>query len=139
MIQHGTVREVNNDRIVVGCVRDGGCTNCSSAFCSGDESLFEADNPKSLIIEPGDRVEIYLSTKNTVVAGFVVLILPLVLFAIGYLIASKLKLADGLSALFGLIGLCTGFALAYFKGRAARDKNLPAIISVIQPRVGLSD
>jgi len=136
MTQIGTVREIHDDYILVGCGTKEGCKSCSSAFCAeGDETVFEAKNSKGLSVQPGDRVELYLATGKTIAAGFLVLIVPLLLFAAFYLIASQISTSDAVSAIAGLAGLAAGFGLSYLVSKAKRESNSPEIIAVRNPLV----
>lgn len=131
MTQIGTVREIHDDHILVGCGTKEGCKSCSSTFCSeGDEAVFEAANPKGLQVQPGDRVELYLATGKTIGAGFLVLIVPLALFAAFYLAASALSGSEAASAVAGIVGLVAGFGLSFLVSKAKRKSSLPEITSV---------
>ena len=131
MTQRGTVREVNGDRIVVGCGRSGGCKNCSSTFCDAeDESVFEVANPDSFNVHTGDSVELYLAPGKTILAGFMVLVLPLMLFAALYLVVSRLSQSDALRAVCGLVGLAAGFCVNFLLKGSKITGSMPVIRGV---------
>ena len=139
MRQKGTIRELHDDYIVVGCGTSGGCQSCSSIFCSekegGNESVFQVTNPKGIDLDIGDAVEIYLDPRRTIAAGFLVLILPLVLFAAGFLVASRYTDSEILQALAGILGIGIGFSIGYLRKRRSGDRDLPRIVSVTQSKV----
>ena len=139
MRQKGTIRELHDDHIVVGCGTTGGCQSCSSAFCSGkegeDESVFQVSNPNGIDVDIGDDVEIFLDPRRTIAAGFLVLISPLILFASGFIIASRFTDLELVQALAGILGLSVGFFVAYLRKKASGERDLPEIVSVAPSRV----
>ena len=139
MTETGVVRKVVDDRIFVGCKRNEGCSNCSSAFCAGDETMFEARNTTETDVELGDEVTIYLATRKTIGAGFYVLVLPLLLFAAGFLIMQQAypESGEGLRALVGIIGLFVGFGFSYL--RSKKRPSLPEIVSITKPSPAIDE
>ena len=139
MRQKGTIRELHDDHIVVGCGTTGGCQSCSSVFCSEkegeDESVFQVSNPKGIDLNIGDDVEIFLDPRRTIAAGFLVLILPLILFGAGFLIASRYTDLELVQALVGILGLGVGFFIGYLRKKASGDRDLPEIVSVASSKV----
>lgn len=136
MIQQGTVREIDGDRIVVGCGRDGGCKSCSSTFCNAeDQTVFEVSNPNAFEVTPGDSVELYMDPGKTIVAGFMVLVVPLLLFAIGYVLVSRISESDALSAVAGLAGLGSGFGLSFLFSKMRKSDKLPEIRKILPPKL----
>ena len=139
MRQKGTIRELHDDHIVVSCGTSGGCQNCSSLSCSGKEgadvSVFTVSNPKGLDVDIGDEAEIYLDPRRTIAAGFLVLILPLILFGAGFLGTSRFTESEILQALGGMLGLGAGFFIGYLRKKASGDRDRPEIVSVTPSRI----
>ncbi len=132
MVETGIVSRIDGSIIKMGCGPTEGCTSCSSSFCSTEKRVFEAINPKGLSIDTGDLVDVYLAPGKTIAAGFLVLIVPLILFATGYLLAGRLipGATEGIRAIFGLIGLSIGFLSSFAYSNKRREKNMPVIVSI---------
>jgi sigma-E factor negative regulatory protein RseC len=132
MTETAIVRSLDGDVIKLACGHNEGCSSCSSSFCSADTHLFEAANPKGFALKTGDTVDIYLPPGKTVMAGFLVLILPLLLFAAAYLIAGRVidDATEGTQAVFGLLGLAGGFLFSFTFSRKRKASSLPVIVSV---------
>jgi sigma-E factor negative regulatory protein RseC len=97
-----------------------------------DTHQFEAVNPERIAVEAGDIVDIYLPPGKTVLAGFLVLIVPLLLFAAGYLITGSVlpEASEGIKAVFGIIGLVVGFLLSFSYGKKRKADSMPVITAV---------
>ena len=132
MVETGIVNSIDGNVIKMGCGPNDGCESCSSSFCSTDTRVFEAVNPKGLDIDKGDTVDVYLAPGKTVAAGFLVLIVPLILFATGYLLTGKIvpEASEGIKALFGLTGLAAGFAASFLYSSKRREKSMPVIVAI---------
>lgn len=132
MTETAIVRNLDGEVIKLACGHNEGCSSCSSSFCSADTHLFEAANPKGFELKTGDTVDIYLQPGKTVMAGFLVLILPLLLFAAAYLIAGQfiVDATEGTKAVFGLLGLAGGFLFSFSFSRKRKASSMPVIVSV---------
>jgi len=132
MTETATVHSIEGDIIKMGCGRAEGCASCSSSFCSADTHLFEAINPKQLEIKTGDLVDIYIPPGKAIFAGFLVLIVPLLLFAAGYLITGSVVAgaSEGIRAVIGIAGLAAGFLLSFAYSKKRKADSMPVIVSV---------
>ena len=132
MTETAVVRSIEGNIIKMGCEPAEGCSTCSSSFCSAEKRVFEAINHKGLDIVEGDIVDVYLAPGKTVLAGFLVLIVPLLLFAAGYLLAGKLssEASEGFRAVIGIAGLAAGFLLSFSYSRKQKAQNMPTIVAV---------
>jgi len=132
MIEQATVSEVRGQTVVLGCKRRGSCKSCGSAFCKTDTRSFEARNTRGYDLTPGDVVDVYLEPGKTIGAGFLVLIVPLLLFIAAFLVAGRIAPAasEGVKALFGLGGLAAGFGLSWLYSRSRGVEGLPEITKV---------
>lgn len=132
MTETAIVRSLDGEVIKLACGHNEGCCSCSSSFCSADTHLFEATNPKGFELKTGDTVDIYLPPGKTVMAGFLVLILPLLLFAAAYLISGQLidDATEGSKAIFGLLGLAGGFFFSFSFSKKRKASSMPVIVSV---------
>lgn len=134
MIQTATIRRIEETRVLAGCAPSGGCKSCSGTFCSRDhESVFEVGNPNRFDLEPGDEVELYLAPGKTVFAGFMVLILPLLCFALGFALVERATDSDLLGGIGGLAGLGAAFLLGLWRSRTRTTPDAP-VIRAVHPR-----
>ena len=109
----------------------GACESCaSSAFCSAKTQFFHAANPKSFALQPGDKVEVYIPSGKTVLAGFMLLIMPLMLFAVVFILSKSLFgiVNEGARAFLGLMGIAAGFGINYLYSKFRKNKTLPEIL-----------
>ena len=132
MTETARVSNIDGRTVTIACAGKGTCKSCSSSFCATDQRIFEASNTKGFNINVGDTVDVYLAPGKTVAAGFLVLIVPLILFMVGYSVSGRLFSAtsEGIQALFGLVGLAAGFGLSFLYGKKKRASNMPEIIRV---------
>ena len=137
MIETGTITQIHDDIVVVAC-RTEACESCSGAFCKTEGRTFEAINGRDIKLQIGDQVEVYLPPGKTVVAGFMVLIVPLIFFGIGYTLAGRFSPNEGMKALIGIISLALGFWLNFSIGKKRKRATLPEVVEVKNP-VGVTD
>ena len=132
MVETAIVKSIDGDIFKMSCSDAEGCKSCSSSFCSAEKRVFEAVNPKHIDIEEGDLVDVYLAPGKAVAAGFLVLIVPLLLFVAGYLISGRFisGASEGIQALFGLIGLAAGFGLSFTYSRKRKAASMPTIVGI---------
>ncbi len=129
MIEEAVVVRAEGERVVLAC-QSQGCKSCSSFFCRGGTNReFEAKNPKGLPLKRADQVQFYVDPKGAIAAGFMVLVMPLLTFALAYFLVGLLNPggSEQLKVLSGLGGLGGGFAVAYFFGR--RDNRYPVVVA----------
>ena len=132
MTEKAIIRSVDGRIAKMGCGPAEGCESCSSSFCSADKREFEAINQKGFELNAGDIVDVYLAPGKTIAAGFLVLIVPLILFATGYIFTGRFspESTEGARALVGLCGLAAGFALSYYYSKRKRESSMPVIVAV---------
>jgi positive regulator of sigma E activity len=124
MTEIATVLKIEGGTVTVSCAPSQSCAKCGSALCGERKDLiFPAKNKNSLELSAGDEVEIYLAPARAIAAGFVVLIVPLLLFAAGYAGAALAwpSSVEGLRVLAGLAGLGLGFLGVFLLGRVRQE------------------
>jgi positive regulator of sigma E activity len=128
MTEQVIVLEIDENTAIVGCDPKGACKHCGGeSFCNIKSRTFTASIPPGLQIAPGSTVEVFLPPGKTVLAGFVVLIMPLIMCMGGFLLARNLTGSEGIQALIGLTGLAAGFGLAILYRRITATRQLPEI------------
>ncbi len=134
MTEKGTIKSIDNDKIVIGCGDSGACKSCgSSGFCSVKERTYEAVNNRDLDLSEGDVVTVFLPPGQTVFAAFLVMIVPLLLFVLGFILSGRIfsGAGEGLKVLCGLAGLCLGFLTSFLYSRRASRARFPQVVSVV--------
>jgi len=138
----GIVQEIEGDQVIVR-YRDnadcGTCRACSHLFPKKSVTV-RARNHRGIGLSRGDWVEVYLSPWKAVREGFLVLILPLLMFFpfywIGTLVTGAGQAAAAAPAvplLLGLAGIASGFALAALRRSRGRGAELPEIARTTEP------
>jgi sigma-E factor negative regulatory protein RseC len=134
MTEQGRITDINGEEIILSCSSlTGGCKSCSgNSFCSTNGKVFSALNGKNIDLKSGDTVEIYLPPGQTIFAGFMVLIFPLLSFIVFYITGSWLfNGSEGLGVLSGVLGLAAGFGITYMYNKISKKKNTPQITKLI--------
>ena len=143
MIEKARVLRVEDDRVALAC-DDSACGACpaSKVFCRPGTREFTAENVSNISLAPNQMVDVYIHPGKAIWAGFTVLMMPLVLFALGYFAGDAVIGAgvagsgrEVLNVLVGLAGLGIGFGVAFLYHRSRRGKDLPQVVGVsrIQP------
>ena len=130
MIEKGIVDKVEGDLITVRCLDTEKCSSCSIGCSSKmQDRIFKALNRKSFSLKKGDLVLVYLDAGKAVWSGFMVLILPLLLFFPFYYAALYLLPGAGESVkvLSGITGIIMGFGVNIIRKRIIKDRDMPEI------------
>lgn len=138
MYEQATVLTIeNHGHVTVSCKTDS-CANCkASSFCAAKERIFVADNVHDLNLHPGETVELYLPPMKTIWAGFITLLVPLLLFPVGYYFPLLFIEApdEGTKIIGGIGGIAVGFLLARIFSRRKGYKYLPHIVRVVSTEI----
>ncbi|MCB5231247.1 MAG: SoxR reducing system RseC family protein [Sphaerochaetaceae bacterium] len=137
MYEYASVISVeNNDTINVSCDTSA-CQGCKAgAFCQTKGKSFKAANSNQLPIDIGDMVEIYLPPGKTVFAAFMALLVPLLLFPVGYYLGEALAPSSSeiVKVLFGVLGMALGFLISRIFSHFKAKDYTPQITRVIDPK-----
>lgn len=128
MTERARVIEVRDRIVTLQCFEHQGCSNCGSVFCNVKARTYDATLSDGIQVKPGDQVEVFVPPGRAIVAGFAVLIFPLLLFLAGYLAFGFLD-SEPVRVGAGLGGMTAGFGIVYLAGRG-RKKELPAVVRV---------
>ncbi|MEA1911226.1 MAG: SoxR reducing system RseC family protein [Spirochaetota bacterium] len=134
MTEQGKITDINGEEIILSCSSlSGGCQKCkASSFCSTDGKIFSAINGIDIDLKQGDTVEIYMPTGQTIFAGFMVLIFPLLSFILFFITGSWLSNgSEGLGILSGILGLAAGFGITFYYNKINKRKNTPRITRLL--------
>ncbi|ADK83121.1 SoxR reducing system RseC family protein [Sediminispirochaeta smaragdinae] len=136
MTETVTIVSISGRLANVTCLESDSCKGCAgNSFCNAKGRSFEAKVPSELAqsLIPGDKAEVLIPPGKTIFAGFMVLIVPLLLFIAGFLLASILipDSGEGTQAIMGIIGLGLGFLLAFAYNKLTGTKNLPIVVGKV--------
>jgi len=124
------VIELKNDgTVLVGCSTEA-CNGCKAEmFCNNKaHSNYLARNDKKIPVQPGDFVEVFLPPGKTILSTFIVFAIPLLLFPLGYILATSLfRFSELYGALAGLASMSLAFIISSF----ISFKNKKALMPVI--------
>jgi positive regulator of sigma E activity len=124
MTERATVRRVSDREVTLEMGSLAACGGCSACGLFGPRrpQTLRAANNRGLDLQPGDIVEVGFSGGKAVRAGFLVLILPLILFLGAFAAVGSLGVtSEPLKVLAGLLGLAAGLGLAFLRGRSHAD------------------
>ena len=128
MTERARVLAVHENHATLQCFEHQGCAKCGSVFCNVKARTYEATVDQEIRVQPGDQVEVFVPPGRAIVAGFAVLIFPLLLFLAGYL-AFGYTNSEPVRVGAGLAGLALGFLIVYLAGRG-RNRELPRVVRV---------
>ena len=146
MTEQGIVKKVEGQLVwisaeqCVGCEREFHCGSCESGdgnaehsqefnhhdlriFATRKERLFAARNSQSLSIKIGDRVEYFIAPGKAIKAGFLVLIVPMLVFFLFYYLTGVLwpKAGETTKVLVGIGGIVMGFVMNFVLKNKTRE------------------
>ena len=135
MITTGIIKEIKESGIFVemfdagSSCSSGNCVSCSSG---GKKRLIEAVNTRELPIKTETLIEMELSSAKALIAAFRVLIVPLLLFIAGFMIAGNIPgIGEGLQVAGGFTGLAAGFLFNFLYSKKNRLKEMPEIVRIL--------
>jgi sigma-E factor negative regulatory protein RseC len=135
MKDQAVVQRVEGENITLICGAGEGCRSCqANSLCAAKTREVSAVNPHGVGVARGDTVEFYIHPGKTIFAGFVVLILPLLTFILGFILAGNLfpLSGEGFRALVGLAGLAGGFGVSLVYNRLTKKTNVPIVTRRIE-------
>jgi len=134
LLNKGSVRvRVDRTSACESCHLKSGCGQSAMTKLSSNQCI-ELDVSSAHDVSPGDRVIIAIPEKGLLSASLVVYFVPLVFMLISAILSSAFfDTNDGLTVLFGGVGLVSGFFVARAYGVRHQDDTrfLPEITSVI--------
>ena len=137
MYERASVVTVNaDDTVTVMCTTEA-CSNCQAgAFCSTKGKTFTAHNDTGIPLHTGDTVELYLPPGKTIIAGFIALLVPILLFPVGYYLPSLVShdIAEWVRIIAGIGGIALGFGISRTFSRLKSREYTPQITRILEPQ-----
>ena len=130
MKEFGVVKEIDGSTALVRCEANDGCQACGSAgSCSVEGKEFNVTFGSEYDLGPGDTVEIFLPPGRTMMAGFMVLIFPLMTFIGGFIVVGAIApgASEAVKSIAGIGGLGLGFLASWIYSRIGKDKYVPRV------------
>ncbi len=134
MYEHASVVSINDNGMVTVSCDSVACESCQAgALCNTKGKFFVAGNDTNIKLSIGDTVELYLPPGKTILAGFMALMLPLLLFPLGYYLtlAFKADATEIVRVLFGVVGIAFGFLITNIFSRLKAKEYTPQITRVL--------
>lgn len=124
----------NNSQVTVSCSTSA-CESCQAGgLCSTKGKTFIAKNTSSHRLQKGDIVELYLPPGRTIFAGFIALMVPLILFPVGYYLGIALfpTSKEIIHIFIGILGMALGFSLSGIFSKIKASQYTPEITQVMK-------
>lgn len=157
MTEQGIVKKVEGQLVWIsaekcaGCEHELHCGSCESGngssesssssghheltiFAARRERLFAARNSQSLAIKIGDRVEYFIAPGKAIKAGFLVLIVPILVFFLFYYVTGLLwsEAVETTKVLVGIGGIVMGFVMNF--ALKSKTREYPEITKVLSAK-----
>jgi positive regulator of sigma E activity len=131
MTERGIVVRIEGEQVGIRCLPEA-CSSCGSCSRREREHLVRAVNRTGRDLQQGDQVEMYIHPGRAVLSGFLVLILPLLLFFPGYYLPELFGVrAEAVRVVLGLAGVAVGFLFNIVRTRTRKTQELPEIIRLV--------
>jgi sigma-E factor negative regulatory protein RseC len=136
MYEHAVVTALKDTHHVAVSCGTQACTACKgNMFCQTKGRIFSARLASGLQVSVGDTVELYLPPAKTVTASLITLLVPLLLFPVGYYL--PLVFADAvtepLRIVAGFAGIAVGFLGAGLFSKVYGERFMPSVTRIVPP------
>ena len=134
MVERGIVESIESGWIKIQCSENPYCASCKACEAGKDNiKRLKVKNSKNVSLNVGDIVEIYVSPARSIMASFMVFIMPIILFFIFYFLSAGVFKNSGekIQVLSGLVGIIVGFIINLIYGKIKKDSDLPEITRVL--------
>jgi sigma-E factor negative regulatory protein RseC len=131
--QASVVSVSHNEMVTVMCATEA-CEHChAGSLCSTKGKTFVARNRTGSQLKSGDTVELYLPPGKTITAGFIALLVPILLFPVGYYLPSLFagNTTEGIRIVLGIAGIAVGFAISRGFSKLKSDEYTPEITRIL--------
>lgn len=137
MFEYASVVSINDNNIINVSCDTQVCNGCqASTFCQTKGKSFNATNSDNIALSVGDMVEIYLPPGKTVFATFMALLVPLLLFPVGYYLSETFvsNPKEITRVLFGIAAMAVGFLISRIFSHFKGSEYTPKITRIIDPK-----
>ncbi len=141
MYEQASVISIREDGMVTVSCQTPSCENCKAgAFCGTRDKNFIAYNATETNLTVGDTVELFLPSGKTVLAGFMTLLVPVLLFPVGYYLPVLFNsgVQEGIRAIGGIVGIAIGFLISRTFSKLKEKEYTPEITRIIQAEEKMS-
>jgi sigma-E factor negative regulatory protein RseC len=130
MIEKARVISIDGDHITLACPDSAACKSCAASFCSTKERRFSARNVHHIDLNPNDEVEVFIHPGKAILAGFMVLIFPLLMFILGFEVAGRFLgfVSEAARAGIGGAALAVGFGAVFLYNRRRGNAQMPSVL-----------
>lgn len=130
MTETAMVIEKLDDQVKLKIIKGEECASCEGHSCTLEGREFTARNTKGIQLDIGDTVRVYLPPGKAILASFMILIFPLILFLLFYFVSGSLfpAVSEGIRALFGVAGLAGGFGFSLLLRSRNKEEQMPEIV-----------
>lgn len=127
------ISKINGDKIFLVHIKDYGKKELTErTFWRVKVQEFQALNPKGIELNESDAVEYYIPEKETILASFVILILPIIFFLICFFFLDFVGInSDKIKTLLSLIVLFMSFFINKLFKKIGLKETLPTITKKI--------
>lgn len=139
MQETGIIKEINGADAVILLTRTDACKGCSGCLISDDGKSMLLTVKSISGISTGDRVTIELNSRQFLLSGFLVLLLPILMFFIGVFAGSRFlrlffaSMEENIAGITGgLVFLLISIAVVYLieHRRTKKSAFMPRIIQI---------
>ncbi|RKX87009.1 MAG: hypothetical protein DRP57_00185 [Spirochaetes bacterium] len=133
MVEKGVIDSIKDGIATILCSENPYCASCKACEHSEDGQRLKAKYSKNLRIAKGDIVEVYISTRKSIFASFMVFIVPIILFFLFYILAVyviKTK-SEPVQVFMGFGGIVFGFIVNLLYGKLRKDEDLPVVTKIL--------
>lgn len=119
------IEKLDNSKILVKLFERSGCSDCAMAsLCSLGKTEGEVVEALGNNLSPGDKVKVTEGEGKLILFAFLLFILPLIFFVLGYVIFKNFLKGDLLPALLGFALMVVYFFILGFFEKKLKNKFL---------------
>lgn len=134
MTEKALITKIEGNVAYLKCNTGSGCKSCAGGmFCNVKNKEIQAHIIKDVEVQVNDWVEVYIPPAKAVGAGFMVLILPLIIMMLSYAAIDTLlpDLAEMFKVLVSFTGLGLGFGINILIKRFKKPE-LPLVTKLLK-------
>ena len=135
LVTSATVKRVKGGKTTVLIRQSSACgENCAMCSAKCKEREFETEVINTQNAQPGDSVIIETPSRIVIACAFLVYIVPLAAFIIGYAIISQITNSEVLCVLFAFLLFILTFIILHYYDKKRNQRLKPKIIEIVNRR-----